>query len=153
VVLAAEAHVAFETVVNVAAGMRQTIQTALEPEPAVIIEPAPIVATPPDRTAAWVVGAVGVAALIGGGVFTGLALDDAGRLEELQRTTPTEALVAEDRRVRRRLDARETTSWVGYGVAAGALVAAALLWVTAAPGEARVTPLSGGPGAALSLSF
>ena len=82
------------------------------------------------------------------------AVSDADALFALQRETPTEATVREDRRVRARLEDRERASWVCYGIGTAALIGAIVLWVTAEPeADARVTPLGGANGGALTLAF
>ncbi len=89
------------------------------------------------RTAGWVVGGVGVAAVLVGGVFHGLAARTRGEGDELG--VGEQAARAE---LQDELEGRRTAMWVGYGVGVGLLAvsAALLLWPDDAPATAAVGP-------------
>ena len=99
------------------------------------------------KTAAWVIGGVGVAGLIAGGVFTCLAVLDFSDVE-----TKWDPGKKSDG------DTFATLQWVGYGVGAAAIATAIILLATGkdTPPNSVVLAPTVGPGmagAALSGSF
>jgi|GEM_PF-1173621 len=108
--------------------------------------------------APWIVLGGGVAAVAAGAVCTGLALGDAGRLDELQGEPLDDAVRAEDAKLRGRVRDYETASWVLYGVGAVAVVTGVVLAVTddddtGSDVDVVVEPRRGGGTAGLRLSF
>ncbi|UQA58666.1 tetratricopeptide repeat protein [Polyangium aurulentum] len=96
---------------------------------------APVVATEPDagaggksgmRTAAFVVGGAGVVALGVGAVFGGLAMSDAGELEE---RCPKGACSRDDQELMTSANTKATVSTIGFGVGAAALGTGVVLFL------------------------
>lgn len=121
---------------------------------------------------AWVVGGVGVAALLGGTIFAVQSRSDNAEALKLCRipTTDGERCASPDERARHRTlteDARraQTFSFIGFGLGGAALITATILYVTADDGTSedaasradalQVGPLLGseGWGAVVSGSF
>jgi hypothetical protein len=99
------------------------------------------------RTAAWVIGGVGVAGLLAGGVFTALAVLDFSDVE----TKYDPGMMCDG-------ETFATLQWVGYGVGAAAIATAIILFATGkdTPPNSVVLAPTVGPGmagAALSGRF
>lgn len=119
------------------------------PDPVVrAVEPLP--PPPVDYTPHVVIGG-GVALLATGAVFTGLALADAGELEDLQDAPLTDAVRARDAKLRSRVDDYQTVSWICYGAGAVAVGVGIALAVTGGDdGGAPAVDVIGAPGGGLA---
>jgi hypothetical protein len=119
-----ESYKPFMKTVTLIEGVRDPVivEATLEPMPVVVAPPPPpkpvLVDTPPDRTVAYVVGGLGVASLIGAGVFYGLR---ASTLSDLDATCKNRADCDPDKRA---LDDRGRSYTLAGNVLLGVGVAA-----------------------------